>query len=121
MKAQLRRLHSPDVMDLASFAPENPQSFSVFIQAMIGPETGNGEEAFGFIVCSPSWLGTELGASSRTHRKWGRGLLLMTSFELQDIVAAVTELCDDAQGDTWDELAESLAKNTFWEFDDYRP
>src|SRR5262252_2826931 len=52
MRAVLRRLHSPDADPLNEFAPDDPESFAIFVQALVGPEGSEGEESFGFTVCT---------------------------------------------------------------------
>ena len=56
MRAQLKRLHSPDVWDLKSFKPDGP--FSILVEAMAGPVDAPGEESFDIIVCTYDWLPT---------------------------------------------------------------
>lgn len=56
MKAELKRLHSPDVYDLSSFVPVDAERFSVFVQAMIGPVGDDSSESFDIVVCSPASL-----------------------------------------------------------------
>lgn len=44
MNAELKRVHSPDILDLENYKPENPTKFSFLLQAMVGPEGNEGEE-----------------------------------------------------------------------------
>jgi hypothetical protein len=68
VRAELRRLHSPDADPLSAFAPDDPESFGLLVQAMIGPAGGVGEETFDFVVCTPRWFGREpFAKGSRGH------------------------------------------------------
>jgi hypothetical protein len=51
MQAELKRLHSPDVIDLNAFRPNGP--FGFLLQAMVGPQGAEGDEAFDVVVCTP--------------------------------------------------------------------
>ena len=117
MKAQLRRLHSPDVQDLRNHVPEDPACFGIFIQAMLGPEGGVGEESFGFTACTPAWLKKEL---DNEQVRWGRATLLVTHYDYTLLRQAVEAICDRARADDWTELGESLALFMDWEFQGYR-
>ena len=55
MKAELKRIHSPDA-DLDVYYPEDPENFSLFLQLMIGPEGEDSEESFDILICTPKWI-----------------------------------------------------------------
>src|SRR5262245_39386521 len=93
MKAELRRLHSPDAPDLGSFVPANPENFGLLMQAMIGPKNEKGEESFDFIVCTPGWLSTQLAKSGYLM---GRHHLIIDRFNLELIRGAIENLCSQA-------------------------
>ena len=58
VRAELKALHSPDVLDLVGFQPQ--QSFGFLLQAMIGPLGADGEESFDIMVCTPEWFSAEM-------------------------------------------------------------
>jgi hypothetical protein len=117
MRPTLRRLHSPDAPDLERFTPNEPKHFGVLVQAMLGPENGEGEESFDFIMCTPSWLQARLGDDMP---KWGRGYLLANEYCYADLLSIVTGLCRSVEAENWTGVAQQLARFTRWEFDDYR-
>lgn len=118
MRCELRRLHSPDVRDLECFRPEDQTYFGLLIQAMIGPEGGPGEEAFDFILCSPTWLRDHLGNDGA---RWCHGILVTQQYDYTTLYQAVQKLCRQTDGESWDEIANRLGHFTNWEFDSYRP
>lgn len=118
MKAELRSLHSPDVDDLRSYNPGGAP-FSVFVEAMVGIEGASGEESFGFTVCNPASLESQLAAKADSG--WHRALLVVGSYDFERIQSAVRALCDGAEADDWKSVARNLSRYTLWEFEDYDP
>jgi hypothetical protein len=116
MRCEVRRLHSPDAADLISYTPPVAETFGIFIQAMIGPLASEGEEAFGFTACTPSWLKSELMAE---RGRWGRGLLLVSAYDYSTILNSVQSLCSSVEADDWSGIAEKLSRYLYWEFEDY--
>ena len=90
------------------------------MQAMIGIEGREGDESFGFTLCSPAWLMTEVVAKSEGY-EWSRALLVLPEYDYQKIESAVRDLCSRAERPQWDSIAEYLARYTLWEFEDYVP
>lgn len=117
MRAELRRLHSPDALDLQRFEPRTPDSFGILIQAMIGPQGHSGEEAFDFVLCTPAWLGAQL-----LHEGclWLQEHLLVQKYDYGAVALAVEEICSRVEGANWTEVALKLNRFARWEFADYR-
>lgn len=116
IKAALRRLHSPDVWDLGSHAPDDPDRFSILVQAMIGPEGGPGEESFDFVICTPALLAKDL----ETRRyQFGRHYLFVNRYDPELIEQVLHELCESASGPDWESVATYLSRYGQWEFEDY--
>ena len=116
MKASVRRLHSPDVVDLPGYRPADPEVFGFLLQVMIGPEGGGGEESFDVIVCSPRWL-------LERHRKEdviiARHHLIMLEYNYQRLKRTIEDYCEECEAPTWSELALKLGRLGKWEFEDY--
>jgi len=116
MRAQLKRLHSPDV-DLENYWPDDPSCFGFLLQAFIGPEDEQGAESFSFTVCSPRWLEQNAGENVR----FGANHLILTEYDLGKIEQHLNRYCERCVGNSWQEIAAKVAKVGQWEFEDYRP
>lgn len=118
MKAQLRRLHSPDVADLRRIASSHSTQGAFLVQAMIGPKEGEGEEAFDFLVCTADWLAQEV---LLRRSMWVTEYLVLAEYDYDLLRAAVEQICAQAKGETWEEVALQLNRFARWEFAEYRP
>jgi hypothetical protein len=118
IKPVLRRLHSPDVIDLEAYSPSDPSCFSFLLQAMFGPDDGEGEESFDIIVCTPGWIAGEV---ARKRIMDGRHHLIVDVFDLQKIQSFLTTYANSCSARTWQEAATKLSRVGKWEFEDYKP
>lgn len=118
MKAVLKRLHSPDVFDLESHEPEDRTSFSLLVQAMIGPVGQEGEESFDIDVCTPRWLDSIMDAKSVV---FGRHYIIVKAYDYHLIHSSIEQYVDTCSGKDWEEVAERLSRLGKWEFEDYAP
>jgi len=118
VKPVLRRLHSPDVFDLEAYSPSDPACFSVLLQAMFGPEGGEGEESFDMVVCTPGWIAREV---ERKRIVDGRHHLIVSIFDLRQISSFLEAYANTCTGKTWQEAATKLSRVGKWEFEDYKP
>ena len=116
VKPVLRRLHSPDVFDLEAYSPSDPACFSVLLQAMFGPEGGEGEESFDIVVCTPGWIAREV---ERKRIVDGRHHLIVSIFDLRQISSFIEAYANTCTGKTWQEVATKLSRVGKWEFEDY--
>jgi hypothetical protein len=119
MKAELRYLHSPDVDDLRVYAP-GTENFGVFVQAMIGIAGREGHESFGFTVCNPTWLASQVVAKQEGF-EWSRAILVLDHYDFTKLETAVRELCSRSENSDWKSIAGFLSRYTLWEFEDYQP
>ena len=113
MRAELKRMHSPDVDDLASYQPQG--SFGILVQLMIGPEETSGEEAFDTIVCSPDWLAEH----AKLPDLVGDHQIVMDTYNYQALQSRVRSFCRTLEESNWQELAAKLSAIGKWEFKDY--
>ncbi len=118
MTAELKRLHSPDVHDLRSFAPEVSDNFGFLLQAMIGPKAMDGAESFDIVVCTPRWLSEH---HDRSNIVLGRHYLIVFEYDYDRLVDMIADFCSKCSGQTWQEIAMRLGRLGKWEFEDYQP
>jgi hypothetical protein len=115
MKAEFRRLHSPDVEDLVDWAPED-DAFAVLVQIMAAPEGSPGEESFDVTVCSPAWV-TQL--VERGGIIEGRHMLIVANYDYSRLRDYILEYVSSCSGETWQQVAAKLSRLGRWEFEDY--
>lgn len=116
MKAELKRLHSPDIYDLENYQPENAENFAFLLQAMVGPEGEEGEESFDIEVCTPKWLEETYDIDDVII---GRHHLVVREYSFQRIVHSIKEFLRDCSGENWNEVAEKVSRLGRWEFENY--
>jgi len=118
MRAELKRLHSPDVTGpLERFKPGDDGNFGFLVQVMAGPEGEESEESFDVIVCSPAWLERRL----QREPLIGRHHLFMRKYDYETLTAFIASHCQRCTGDTWAQVADRLGRLGRWEFEDYTP
>ena len=111
----LKRLHSPDVLDLDTYSPQQVDDFGFLLQAMFGPVGEDGEESFDIVVCTPKWLEGTMNKAVFS----GRHHLFVRSFDIESIRAFLIDYARECAGSSWNEVAEKLARIGKWEFEDY--
>jgi hypothetical protein len=117
MKAEIKKLHSPDIDDLKIYHPKNINSFSFLLQMLVGPKGKEGEESFDITVCTPQWLITNL---SEEKVIFGRDFLIVFEYDYQAITNKLTKFVENIEGNDWNELTRQLSKIGRWEFEDYK-
>lgn len=118
MRPVLRRIHSPDVHDLRAFAPTASEPWSVYVQAMVGPDHGKGEESFGFSLCNSLWVTSQVRLRGSV---WIGPSLVVDAFDFDLLEGALISLCNSIEGKDWETVARRLAAHTDWEFTNYTP
>src|SRR6476660_8899111 len=107
LRAELRGLQSPDLPDLERGVPEDTAHFGILVEASIGSSGSPGEELFDFVVCTPSWLATQV--SSGEYR-FLRHYLLVQRYDYHLMQSAIEKLCASISGPDWTSVAEKLAR-----------
>ena len=120
VRAELRALHSPDMIDLQGSRPADPAHFGILVQALVGPVGEQGEESFDFVVCTPTWLAEEATRQSAAGFWFARNVLVLDHYDYETLRRAIADLCQRSTGPTWSEVATKLSRYGAWEFEDYR-
>jgi hypothetical protein len=116
VRAEIKRLHSPDVHDLARYVPECPEQFGFLLQIIVGPKGQPGEESFDVVVCTTKWLDEQLDAGSFVI---GRHYLFTKEYDHERLNRFLAEYVAQCTGDTWEEVAVKIGRLGRWEFEDY--
>jgi hypothetical protein len=116
MKAELRRLHSPDVHDLTDWVPEQ-RDFAILVQAMVGPVGAIGEESFDIMVTTLSPLADRVHAEGVVN---GLHTLIVDEYDFDALRLYIEKFVSSLEGGTWHDLATELSLLGRWEFDRYR-
>jgi Immunity protein 8 len=118
MKAVLKGLYSMDVADLEAFVPDDPERFAIHIAAFFGVEGTQGKEMFDLGVCTPLWL--EDMTQQEGGIMIGNHLLIVLRWDFQRIKRFLERYAAECKGETWREIAESLAQLGKGEFENYK-
>jgi hypothetical protein len=103
----------PELRDIQSdleppALPEDPRDCAVGFRAYIGPRDGPDAEAYTFLVVTPTRLMQAEGPL------WGRGYLIVDSFDWSVVVRSIAELLARCSRPSWDEVAIALNQELRW-------
>ena len=104
--------------DLETYSPKDPERFCVSVRAMVGPNTGEGEESFDIQVCTPKRL-EEI--CEKQGFVVGRHHLIVCRYDVGYIKKLITRLIENCEGNSWPEVAEKVGRIGYWEYEDYKP
>lgn len=113
MQPVLKGLSSLDLPDGQSL-PDDPSNCVIRMTARVGTPNTEGGDNFHFRVVTPRSLE---GAGATPQ--WGRGDLIVHSFEWQAVETSLDDLLARCSAPTWEEIATNLSRFTHWEFEDY--
>jgi hypothetical protein len=95
-------------------SPDGP--WSIYLDLTLGPAEDLGEEIFGLTVCNGEWLASRAAQDGIVS---GRHHVIMATYDWPTVERYLEEQVRAAEGDTWTEVAERLARLAAWEFEDY--
>lgn len=114
VKAELRDMFSPDVVDLRNPGLPDGSAFCVPLQLDFGVEGEQGQDQFNMLVCNPAWIAKRL----KEGPFLGSHYLIVSRFDIEQIERLLRELTELCIGVSWAEVAKKLSKFAHWEFDD---
>jgi hypothetical protein len=98
-----------------SYVPENPENFSLWIEVRVGPDNSSGADDYRVLVCTAEWLRQNVW-----EPRWGRHMLIVREYDHSTIEKCIRDYIAECTGDEWGVVAEKIARNLFWEFEDYQ-
>lgn len=113
MKAELKKIHSPDVYDMKNYKPGD--KFNVFVQFIIGLHNGPGEEAIDSYVCSYDFSREKKDEKIYIEDRH----IVMSAYnycELKDFISNFIGLFEEKN---WIDLVKHFSVLGRWEFDGY--
>lgn len=116
MKAEVKRLHSPDIQDLTNHNPLSEDNFCFLVQVLVGPAGSEGEESFDLLVCTAKGLAEKLEVEPSI---FGHAYLFVKSYDFDELQQAVKRRFE-ISGSNWNEITSKLSRLGKWEFEDYR-
>src|SRR5271168_4976155 len=105
MQPTLRRLHSPDIPDLETYAPVEDDKFGFLLQVMVGPTNGNGEESFDVVVCTPKWL---LEKYKDSDILLGLHKVIVFKYDYARLRGFIDKFLANCSGTNWTEIAHKV-------------
>ena len=118
MQPVLKRLHSPDIDNLESYSPDQPDNFSFLLQAMVGSSDGEGEESFDLVVCTPQWM---IERYKSDDVLLGLHKIIVLEYDYRRLRGFIEKFLMRCSGKNWDEVASKVSLLGHWEFDGHRP
>jgi hypothetical protein len=117
MIPEIKKLHSPDIMNLETYKPLKKDCFCFLLQVIAGPKGMEGEESFDVKVCTPQWLMNNI---KNNEIIMGRHYLILQRYNYDLISQRIDSFCHMCEGKEWKECAEKLGRLGKWEYEDYQ-
>ena len=116
MRARLKSLWSPDVLDLPNWQPEDPTHVGFLLQVEIGPVDAAGGDSFDLMVCTPSWLSESM---LDTGVRSGEHTVFLTVYDFGVMRRYLERFIHACEAETWSALAGQLGRLGRWEYAGY--
>ncbi len=108
---EVRSIHSPDLEYGKN--PIDSENCHILVEFEIGPKGSEGADVFSCEVVTPVAL-------KQVDKRWGKGLLIVQNFSWPLVESSIQNLLSHCVGNDWNEVAEKLNKELYWEFENYR-
>ena len=118
MRARLKHLLDDDLDRLST---DEPSEFVYLAQMLVGPSDGPGEESFDVVVCTPEWLAAQARQNGGLFNPRHHLVVNFETFDKRVVHDWLSKRVEEVSGETWQEIAERLARVGHWEFEDYQP
>jgi hypothetical protein len=122
MKARLKGMDSytlPGLGELDAYTPEDPQSFALNLNITVGDRDAPWGELFTMTVCTPTWLARQMRSGALPGILPGRHYLFVKEYDIDQIERFIRQHIDEADFETWHEVATYVGRLAEWEFEDY--
>lgn len=103
--------------DFAKYSPDDHENFSCFLELLIGPEKGLGEESFQLMIYTPRWLQEHIPEDGVFIC---RRSLVVAEFNRPQIISWLNRHVERCSSETWEGVVKRLSYIADWEFDSYQ-
>lgn len=116
IRLEVRRYHSPDVLNLEAWSPPDPGRFEILIQVIAGPAGLPGDESFDIVLSTTSMLRERVATSGVVN---GRHQLFVDWYDWSSVTRYIETYAASCEGETWLDAAAKFGRLGRWEFEDY--
>jgi len=120
-RAKIIDVFSPDVEDLFSYRPDDPENFCILLQICVGISGNIDEqksgETFDLEVYTPKWL---LSNYKKDEIIFPKHSLIVFKYDFECIYQKLKKMVESCYGDSWEEIAKKIGAFAAWEFEDYQ-
>ncbi len=116
MRAEIKKIHSPDIQNLESYKPIENDNFGFLLQLFIGESHKEGADSFDLTVCTSKWIKNnfilEDGFSLKDH-------LIVSDYDFDEIKNYLENHINNLNETSWEKIAMKIDKIAHWEFRNY--
>ena len=116
IKPVLVKITSSVSDDLSTYKPESPDYFGFSAALHIRPDSGDIDERFTVLICSPKWY-VDFFPQLGHPFQLGYSKLFTAVFDWPEIYSAIEEFLESCQAPTWVQVAGRICRLASWEHD----
>lgn len=107
MRAAVRSIVlEPDPATLSG----DPAEFCLLARISVGPADADGAEMFDVTVCTPGWLAASCWRAGGSYNARHHLVTTFNDFDQRALQVWISARVQEAEADTWPEIAERLAR-----------